>query len=138
MSAGGNIVDYHSCGFFPERCAGRCAQPCCASSELSLPAPSWFDLVVVLQANNTVLYERLEKRGYSARKLTENIDCEIFGVVLEEAHDSYADDVVRPMKSESEADRERNVAEIAAFLSDPSLEPKSAQPRASKKTRGRA
>jgi adenylate kinase len=24
MSAGGNIVDYHSCGFFPERCALRC------------------------------------------------------------------------------------------------------------------
>lgn len=113
----------------------------CTARRLQLsqpPAPSWFDLVVVLQANNTVLYERLEKRGYSQRKLTENIDCEIFGVVLEEAHDSYADDVVRPMKSESEEDRQRNVAEIAAFCCNPELVPKAAQPRPTKKTRGRA
>lgn len=41
MSAGGTIVDYHGCDFFPER---------------------WFDLVVVLQTDNTLLWERLEKR----------------------------------------------------------------------------
>lgn len=41
LALGGNIVDYHSCDFFPER---------------------WFDLVVVLQTDNSVLYERLEKR----------------------------------------------------------------------------
>ena len=41
MSEGGNIVDYHGCDFFPER---------------------WFDIVFVLQTNNTILYERLEKR----------------------------------------------------------------------------
>ena len=38
---GGNIVDFHSCDFFPER---------------------WFDLVIVLQTDNTILYDRLEKR----------------------------------------------------------------------------
>ena len=41
MSAGGNIVDYHGCEFFPER---------------------WFDIVFVLRTDNTVLYERLENR----------------------------------------------------------------------------
>lgn len=41
MEEGGNIVDYHGCDFFPER---------------------WFDLVVVLQTDNTVLYDRLSKR----------------------------------------------------------------------------
>jgi len=41
MVAGGSIVDHHSCDYFPER---------------------WFDLVVVLQTDNTVLYQRLEKR----------------------------------------------------------------------------
>jgi adenylate kinase len=41
LSNGGCIVDFHTCDFFPER---------------------WFDLVVVLRANNTVLYSRLEKR----------------------------------------------------------------------------
>jgi hypothetical protein len=42
-------VDYHSCDFFPER---------------------WFDLVVVLQTDNTILYERLEKRCALAIKLS--------------------------------------------------------------------
>jgi len=40
-SKGGNIVDFHSCDLFPER---------------------WFDLVLVLRTDITVLYDRLEKR----------------------------------------------------------------------------
>jgi len=56
MDAGGNIVDHHSCDFFPER---------------------WFDLVVVLQCDNTVLWNRLEKRGYSKSKIQENVQCEV-------------------------------------------------------------
>jgi RNA polymerase subunit RPABC4/transcription elongation factor Spt4 len=68
MGEGGNIVDHHTCDFFPER---------------------WFDLVVVLQTDNSVLYERLEKRGYTEKKVRENVECEIFMVVAEEAMDSY-------------------------------------------------
>lgn len=49
----------------------------------------WFDLVVVLQTDNTVLYERLEQRGYPAAKISENVECEIMMVLLQEAHDSY-------------------------------------------------
>jgi adenylate kinase len=41
MSEGGNIIDYHGCEFFPER---------------------WFDIVFVLRTDNTLLYNRLEKR----------------------------------------------------------------------------
>ncbi|KAF5447124.1 hypothetical protein F2P56_032696 [Juglans regia] len=41
MEEGGNIVDYLGCDFFPER---------------------WFDRVVVLQTDNTVLYDRLSRR----------------------------------------------------------------------------
>lgn len=41
LNVGGNIVDFHSCDFFPER---------------------WFDLVIVLHTDNTILYDRLEKR----------------------------------------------------------------------------
>ena len=41
MGSGGNVVEYHSCEFFPER---------------------WFDAVFVLRADNTVLYDRLVKR----------------------------------------------------------------------------
>jgi len=77
---------------------------------------SWFDLVVVLQTDNTVLYERLQKRGYKEKKITENIDCEIFGVVLEEARESYAEGIVMAMVSESVEDMERNVAAVQAWL----------------------
>jgi adenylate kinase len=41
MSEGGNIMDFHTIGFFPER---------------------WFDLVIVLRTDNTILYDRLAKR----------------------------------------------------------------------------
>ena len=40
-SAGGIILDWHTCEIFPER---------------------WADLVVVLRCNHTMLWERLEKR----------------------------------------------------------------------------
>ena len=58
MDEGGNLVDYHSCDFFPER---------------------WFDLVVVLQCDNTELWKRLEKRGYGEEKIKENVQCEVRG-----------------------------------------------------------
>ena len=41
MQQKGVVVDYHGSDFFPER---------------------WFDLVVVLRADNTVLYDRLKAR----------------------------------------------------------------------------
>lgn len=45
--------------------------------------------MVVLQVDNGVLYERLEKRNYPQAKITENVECEIMMVLLQEAHDSY-------------------------------------------------
>jgi len=41
MSEGGNLLEYHSCEFFPER---------------------WIDAVFVLRTDNGILYDRLEKR----------------------------------------------------------------------------
>ncbi|EOA31565.1 hypothetical protein CARUB_v10014758mg [Capsella rubella] len=49
MQEGGNIVDYHGCEFFPER---------------------WFDRVVVLQTENSVLYDRLTRRSASISSLS--------------------------------------------------------------------
>ena len=73
--------------------------------------------MVVLQTDNGVLYDRLQKRGYKEKKITENIDCEIFGVVLEGALESYPKEgVVRPLRSDTVEDSERNVAELVAWL----------------------
>ena len=63
-SAGGALVDTHAMvDYFPER---------------------WFDLVVVLQADNTTLYDRLTRRGYNEAKVQENVQCEIMRVLAEE------------------------------------------------------
>lgn len=95
MVEGGNIVDHHSCDYFPER---------------------WFDLVVVLQADNSVLYDRLQQRGYSQRKVEENLECEIMMVVLEEAHESYKSDIIVALRSDTPEDMEKNAELLSSYI----------------------
>ncbi|KAF9594749.1 hypothetical protein IFM89_034732 [Coptis chinensis] len=95
MEEGGNIVDYHGCDFFPKR---------------------WFDRVVVLQTNNSVLYDRLSNRGYMGTKLSNNIECEIFQVLLEEAKTSYPEEIVIALQSDSVDDISRNVGMLTDWL----------------------
>ena len=92
---GGHVVDYHSCDLFPER---------------------WFDLVVVLTCDNSELYERLKSRGYSEKKITKNVECEIFQTIVEEARDSYAEDVVKVCSSNAIEDMEANEAAITEWI----------------------
>jgi adenylate kinase len=113
MEEGGQIVDLHSCEFFPER---------------------WFDLVIALTTDNSALYERLEKRyvlliypvhahhmyitdsGYSQKKITENIECEIMQVVVQEANESYAAEMVQILPSNTVDDMESNVERIQQWI----------------------
>ncbi|XP_065060287.1 adenylate kinase isoenzyme 6-like [Rhopilema esculentum] len=96
ISEGGYIIDYHGCDYFPER---------------------WFEIVFVLRTDNTVLYDRLQKRGYSQKKLTENIECEIFQTILEEAKDSYKPEIVHELKSNTPEDFEENLNQIEQWIS---------------------
>ncbi|KAJ2964205.1 hypothetical protein NQZ79_g756 [Umbelopsis isabellina] len=95
MSEGGKIVDFHSCGIFPER---------------------WFDLVLVLRADTNVLYPRMEKRNYNQRKITENIECEIMQVVLEEARECYAEEIVIELPSNDIDEMESNVERVRQWV----------------------
>ncbi|CAD5113625.1 DgyrCDS2788 [Dimorphilus gyrociliatus] len=95
MNDGGVVVDYHGCDFFPKR---------------------WFDLVIVLRTDNTKLYERLEKRGYKGKKLRENIECEIFGTLLEEAQEAYDRQIVQEVKNDTPDDMEDNLTKIQNWL----------------------
>lgn len=97
---GGLIIDFHSSGFFPE---------------------SWFSLVVLLRCNNTELYDRLKARGYSDKKITENIDCEIMEVTAEEVRDSYKKEIILELKSEVIDDMEKNIDLVIKFLTDNKL-----------------
>jgi len=95
MREGGNVVDYHGCDFFPER---------------------WFDIIFVLRTGNTLLYERLEKRAYSERKIQENVQCEIFQTILDEARDSYKPEIVYELQSNTPEEMENNIQQIDSWV----------------------
>lgn len=92
---GGNLVDYHGCDFFPER---------------------WFDIVFVLRCDNTILYSRLEKRGYPLKKIQENVQCEIFQTILDEATESYKPEIVFTLQSDTPEQMESNIEQIKAWV----------------------
>ncbi|KAF2658997.1 P-loop containing nucleoside triphosphate hydrolase protein [Lophiostoma macrostomum CBS 122681] len=87
-ATGGVILDWHACDLFPER---------------------WIDLVLVLRCDSTTLYDRLTARGYKGKKLDENMDSEIMQVLLDEARESYREEIVVELRSDSVEDVEGNV-----------------------------
>jgi len=95
MEEGGKIVDYHGCYFFPQR---------------------WFDIVFVLRTDNTALYDRLAHRGYSGKKLEDNVQCEIFQTILDEARESYSPEIVFELPSNSTSDMEANAEKITQWV----------------------
>lgn len=95
MSEGGKIVDYHGADFFPER---------------------WFDIVFVLRTDNTILYDRLKERGYSGKKLEDNIDSEIFQTILEEAKASYREEIVHELMNNTKDQLRNNLSRICQWL----------------------
>jgi adenylate kinase len=95
VSAGGYIIDWLACDIFPER---------------------WIDLVVVLRTDSTLLYDRLTERNYSDKKREENMDAEIMQVILDEARESYDEDIVIELRSDSLEDLDANVERIKQWV----------------------
>jgi adenylate kinase len=87
----GIVADFHAAELFPER---------------------WFDLILVLRAETNVLFDRLTARGYSEKKRSENMECEIMQVVLEEAREAYAPEIVQEVQSNTLEDMESNVTRV--------------------------
>eukprot|EP00543_Licmophora_paradoxa_P005857 CAMPEP_0202452822 /NCGR_PEP_ID=MMETSP1360-20130828/10936_1 /ASSEMBLY_ACC=CAM_ASM_000848 /TAXON_ID=515479 /ORGANISM="Licmophora paradoxa, Strain CCMP2313" /LENGTH=147 /DNA_ID=CAMNT_0049071751 /DNA_START=291 /DNA_END=731 /DNA_ORIENTATION=+ len=88
------VCDYHSCELFPER---------------------WFDLVLVLQSKTEVLFDRLQKRGYSEKKISNNMECEIMQVLLQEAQEAYSKEIVHGVPSNTVEDMESNVERVETW-----------------------
>ncbi|KAI9859394.1 MAG: factor activating pos9 [Trichoglossum hirsutum] len=95
VKRGGCIIDWHACDLFPK---------------------SWVDLVVVLRTDSTILYDRLLERGYSEEKLQENLDSEIMQVLLEEARESYDEEIVVELRSDTTEDVEGNVERMERWV----------------------
>ncbi|KAH6622396.1 AAA domain-containing protein [Boeremia exigua] len=94
-ATGGNILDWHACDLFPER---------------------WIDLVVVLRCDSTVLYDRLTARGYTGKKLEENMDSEIMQVLLDEAREAYKEEIVVELRSDAVEDVEGNLERVELWV----------------------
>jgi len=95
MTPGGVIVDYHGCDFFPER---------------------WFDIVFVLRTETTRLYDRLQEKNYNHKKVENNLQCEIFQTILDEARESYNAEIVHELKSHNTDDIENNLEQILSWI----------------------
>lgn len=95
VDAGGVILDWHCCDIYPER---------------------WADLVVVLRCDNTVLYDRLKKRQYKESKIQENVECEIMQVLLSDARENYAPEIIVELNSENVDTMDENVDRIVSWV----------------------
>ncbi|KAJ5539176.1 Adenylate kinase isoenzyme [Penicillium frequentans] len=95
---GGYLIDWHACDLFPK---------------------SWIDLVVVLRCPSTAVhYDRLASRGYHEDKLQENLDAEIFGVLLEEAREAFDEEIVVELNSEEDGDVDSNCARVTQWVNN--------------------
>ncbi|KAF2841431.1 P-loop containing nucleoside triphosphate hydrolase protein [Patellaria atrata CBS 101060] len=95
VKGGGYLIDWHGCDMFPE---------------------SWIDLVVVIRCDSTLLYDRLSARGYVKKKLDENMDVEIMEVLLNEARESYDENIVVKLQSDTLEDIDSNVERIEVWI----------------------
>lgn len=57
-------------------------------------------------------------RGYNNDKISNNVQCEIFQTILEEARESYNFDIVHELASNLPEDLERNVDIISQYIQD--------------------
>ena len=55
-------------------------------------------------------------RGYHDTKLQENLDAEIFGVLLEEAREAYDEEIVVELNSVTDDDVDSNCERIATWV----------------------
>merc|ERR1719221_1177518 len=96
LEEGGHIVDFHSSGFFQD---------------------DWFDLVIVLRADTSVLYSRLERRHYPEPKIKQNVEAEIFQECLEEAREAFGDSEVEvlELKHDTQEELEAAVRQVKEF-----------------------
>ncbi|WFD25470.1 adenylate kinase [Malassezia nana] len=100
---GGLVLDWHTCDAWPER---------------------WIDLVIVLRCDHQQLWTRLEKRfvssthprNYTEKKIAENNEAEIMGVVLEEALESYPSEAIVTLSSETAEEMDANAERIVAWI----------------------
>ncbi|CAJ1356318.1 unnamed protein product [Effrenium voratum] len=98
LERGGCLLDFHSSSFLDE---------------------NDFDLVIVLRADTSVLYDRLEKRHYPESKIKQNVEAEIFQSCLDEAQEAFEETTVSiwELQHDTEEHMEDALERAQEFLS---------------------
>ena len=55
-------------------------------------------------------------RGYSTKKLSDNVECEIMAVIRDEATESYEENIVHELPSNTYEDTESNLSRILCWI----------------------
>ena len=92
IDEGGIILDFHSAYFIPE---------------------DWVKIIVLLRCDNTVLYDRLNARGYTEKKIKENIECEIMEVTADDVKENFAEEKIIELLNEHNDDMLKNIEIIS-------------------------
>ncbi|KAK7912380.1 hypothetical protein WMY93_012591 [Mugilogobius chulae] len=58
---------------------------------------------------------RLPRLGYTGKKLQDNVQCEIFQTILEEALEAYQEEIVHQLPSNTPEDLEQNTEQIVQW-----------------------
>ena len=101
LQAGGNIIDWMHADFWP--------------------LDGTLDLIILLRASNTSLYDRYKSRGYAEQKIQQNLDCEIMndiGVELEEYLGEDFSQMKLELHSDTEKDMEGNLQTVKAWITN--------------------
>ena len=64
------------------------------------------------------MYDRLKARKYSEEKLQENLDSEIMEVLLQEAREAFAQEIVIELRSDEAEDIEGNVERVEMWIAN--------------------
>lgn len=61
-------------------------------------------------------YPNFAFRGYSGKKLEDNVQCEIFQTILEEAQSSYDSQIVHQLQNDTEAQLLENIKHVITWI----------------------
>lgn len=97
LRGGGAVVDFHSV------------------ADLHSDGPPL--AVVVLRADTSSIFDRLQGRDYPQHKISENVECEIFGTVREEVEEVFGRTGVsiQELQSDTEAQLKANIETLVAL-----------------------
>jgi adenylate kinase len=127
VSGGGVVLDWHTCDVYPERWADLVVVLRCHHTTLWDRLEKRYAFVahvslfpsrrsptgVITLTNPTCLRPF---SGYPLKKVQENNEAEIMGIVCDEARESYQPGIVVELESSAMEDLEENVARLVTWI----------------------